>query len=140
MARDSVNASTLRYAVLPGIMLLYYRAFDELHASPVSALRSSINGRARDFDPKPETRHRVSAAADISKTILRYLDRAFHPLTLGQTARIVLDLMTRSLLRGEWKWADERSINGEICEIIENLISFFFFFEILADTRSIIFL
>lgn len=111
----------------------------ELHASPVSALRSSINGRARDFDPKPETRHRVSAAADISKTILRYLDRAFHPLTLGQTARIVLDLMTRSPLRGEWKWADERSINGEICEIIENLISFFFF-EILADTRSIIFL
>lgn len=102
----------------------------------------SINGRARDFDPKPETRHRVSTAADISKTILRYLDRAFHPLTLGQTARIVLDLMTRSLLRGEWKWADERSINGEmgICEIIENLISFFFFFEILADTRSIIFL
>ena len=60
MARDSANASALRYAVLPGIMLLHYRALDELHASPVSALvldhRGRSTWRARDLDPKPETR------------------------------------------------------------------------------------
>lgn len=133
MARDSANASALRYAVLPGIMLLHYRALDELHASPVSALvldhRGRSTWRARDLDPKPETRHRVFT--DISKTILRYLDPRVPSFGSRETDRVDLGtrfhaLAPRRVKNGENK-ADKGSINGEmgICEwrdygIIEN--------------------
>lgn len=105
-----------------------------------------IDGRARDLDPKPETRHRVFT--DISKTILRYLDPCVPSFGSRETDRVDLGtrfhaLAPRPVKNGENK-ADKGSINGEmgICEwrdygIIENWIFFFFFRNF---GRSIIFL
>lgn len=120
MARDSANASALRYAVLPGIMLLHYRALDELHASPVSALVLDHRGRSTGVRViSIQSRKRVTAYSRISRK--RSFDiwiHAFHPSARGKRIASILGpdfaaLAPRRVKNGENK-ADKGSINGEM--------------------------
>lgn len=92
MARDSANASALRIARHYAATLSSLgRATRVASFGPGPRSPWPIDGRARDLDPKPETRHRVFT--DISKTILRYLDPRVPSFGSRETDRV--DLGTR---------------------------------------------
>lgn len=108
-----VTASTLRYAILPGITLLYYRAF-------VRTRVASFGPRIGDTETESRKRSSIARFFDVFSTLVDLVD----PISRLHIATGVV------------KMADKRSINEEnngeffFCEITGlQKIEYFFFWK-----------